>query len=51
MVSQGKSKFAIACVRMILGKVRVEGLTGQRRETNVRYEFGFKKNLKNLGCK
>ena len=51
MVSQGKSKFAIACVRMILGKVRVEGLTGQQRETNVRYEFGFKKILKNLGCK
>ena len=51
LISQAKSKFAIACVRLMLGKVRLDWFTGPRRKTDVRYRFGFKVILKNLGRK
>ena len=35
----------------MLGKIGVDRFTGPRRETYVRYEFGFKIILKALGCK
>ena len=35
MVFQGTSKFVIDCVILILGKVRIEGFTGQRLEIDV----------------
>ena len=36
------TKFDIACIRLMLEKVGVNGFTGPRSETDVRYEFGFK---------
>ena len=44
-------KFAIACVRLILRKVWVDGFTGPQRKVDVRYEFGLKVVLKSLGYK
>ena len=41
----------IACVRVIFRKVAVDGFTGLRRESDIRYEFGFKVVLMDLGCK
>ena len=35
-------KFLTAFVRLILGKVRVDGFTGPRRESDIRYKFHFK---------
>ena len=51
MILQAKSTFFIANVRLMLGKIGVDRFTGPRRETYVRYEFGFKIILKALGCK
>ena len=45
------SKFVIAFVRLILGKVQVDGFTGAQQKTDTRYEFGLKIILKGLGCK
>ena len=44
-------KFLIVFVRLILGKVGVDGFTGPRRESDIRYEFDLKVVLKGLGCK
>ena len=41
-LSDFSGKFAIACVRLILGKIGVDGFTGPRRETYMKNEFGFK---------
>ena len=45
------SKFLIAFVRLILGKEKVDRVTGLRRETDIRYEFDFKIIFKGSGCK
>ena len=45
------SKFVIAFVRLILGKVRVEGFTSLRWKIGIRYEFNLKVILKRLGSK
>ena len=44
-------KFVIAFVRLILGKGRVDGFTGPRREIDIRYECDLKVMLKYLGYK
>ena len=44
-------EFLIVFVRLILGKVGVDGLTGPRRESDIRYEYDLKVVLKGLGCK
>ena len=41
-------KFLIVLVRLILEKVGIDGFTGPRQKTGVRYEFGFKVFLKGL---
>ena len=41
-------KCLIIFVKLTLGK---NGVTGPRREIDIRYEFDFEKNLKDLGCK
>ena len=45
------SKCLIVFVRLMLGKVKVDGFTGPRRKIDMRYEFGLKVILKGLGCK
>ena len=45
------SKFVIAFVRLILGKVGVEGFTSLRWKIGIRYEFDLKVILKRLGSK
>ena len=45
------SKFFIAVVRFILGKVWVDRYTGPRQEIDIRYEFDLKLLLKYLECK
>ena len=44
-------KFLIVFVRLILGKVRVDGITGLWEESGIRDEFDLKVVLKGLGCK
>ena len=44
-------KFLIVFVRLILGKVGVDGFTEPRRESDIRYEFELKVLLKGLRCK
>ena len=44
-------KFVIVFVRLILGKVEVDGFTGPQRESDIRYECDLKVVLKGLGCK
>ena len=44
-------KFVIVLVRLILGKLGVDGFTGPRRESDIRYECDLKVVLKDLGCK
>ena len=46
-----KGKFLIVFVRLILGKVEVDGFTGLRWESNIRHECDLKVVLKGLGCK
>ena len=41
LIFQAKTNFAIAFVRLILGKVGVDRFTRKQRETEVRYQFGF----------
>ena len=48
---QATRKFDIACVRLILGKVGVDGFTGPQHKSDVIYEFDFKVLLKGLKCK
>ena len=51
MTFETTGKFLIVFVRLILGKVGVDGFTGPRRESDIRYEFDLKVVLKGLGCK
>ena len=44
-------KFLIVFVRLILGKKEVEGFTGRRQKSDIRYEFELQVLLKGLGCK
>ena len=45
------SKLLIVFVRLILGKVGVDVVTGPQREIDIRYEFDLKVNLKGLEWK
>ena len=45
------SKFVIAFVRFIFGKVGFDELTRPGQEIDIRYEFDLKVILKSLGCK
>ena len=47
MAFQTTDKFLIVFVRLILGKKGINGVTGPRREIDIRYEIG----LKGLGYK
>ena len=42
-------EFVIVFVRLILGKLGVDGFTGPRRESDIRYECDLKVVLKGLG--
>ena len=42
MIFETISKFAIAFSRLIVGKAWLDGLTGPRRENEVRHEFDLK---------
>ena len=44
-------KFPVVFVRLILREVEVDGFSGSRRESDIRYEFDLKIVLKVLGCK
>ena len=44
-------EFVIVLVRLILGKLGVDGYTGPRQESDIRYECDLKVVLKALGCK
>ena len=44
-------KFLIVFVRLILGKVGLDGFTEPRRESDIKCEFELKVLLKGLGCK
>ena len=44
-------KFLIVFVRLILGEVGIDGFSGSRQESDIRYEFDLKVVLKVLGCK
>ena len=48
---EATDKFLIVYVRLILGKVGVDGFTGPRRESDIRHECDLKVLLKGLGCK
>ena len=48
MIFQTVSKFVIAFVRLILGKVCFDGVTGPLRETDVRDQFDLKVILKTI---
>ena len=51
MTFETTNKFPIAFVRIMLGKVGVDGVTWPRWEIDIRYEFDSKITLKVLGCK
>ena len=51
MTFETTGKFLIAFARLILGKVEVDGFTGPRWESNIRYKCDLKVVLKGLGCK
>ena len=44
-------EFVIVFVRLILGQLGVDGYSGPRRESDIRYECNLKIVLKDLGCK
>ena len=44
-------KFVIVFVRLIVGKLGVDGFTEPRRKSDIRYECDLKVVLKYLGCK
>ena len=46
-----RGKFLIFFLRMILGKVGVDGFIGPRRESDIIYEYDLKVVLKGLGYK
>ena len=49
MTFERTGKFVIVFVRLILGKVGVDGFTEPRRESDIRYEYNLKVELKALG--
>ena len=51
VIFEAVNKFPIFFLRLVFGKVRVDRVTGSRREIDVRYEFYLKVILKGLGCK
>ena len=51
MTFETTGEFLIVFVRLILGKVGVDGFTERGRESDIRYEFELKLLLKCLGCK
>ena len=51
VIFERTGKFVIVFVRLILGKVGVDGFTGPRRESDIRYECDLKVVLKDLGWK
>ena len=50
MTFEATDKFLIVFVRLILGKVAVDGFTGQRWESAIRYECYLKVVLNGLDC-
>ena len=51
MTFETTGKFIIVSVRLMLGKVGVDGFTGPQRETDIRYKCDLKVVLKGLGCR
>ena len=51
MTFEATRKFLIVFVRLILGKMEVDGFTVPSRESNIIYECDLKVALKGLGCK
>ena len=51
LIFEGTSKFPIVFLRLILGKVGVDGFTRLRGEIDMTYEFDLKVILKDLRCK
>ena len=51
MTFETTGKFLIFFVRLIFGENEVDGLTGPRREIDMRYESDLKIICKVLGCK
>ena len=51
VILQTTGKFVFFFLRMILGKVGINGFSASLRKIDVRYEFGFKVILKGLSCK
>ena len=49
MTFETTGKFLIVFARLILGKGEVDGFTGPRQESDIRYEFDLKVVLKDLG--
>ena len=48
MIFEITSQFLIVFVRLILGKVEVDGFTGPQREIGIRYELDLNVILKGL---
>ena len=48
---QTTGKFLIVFVRLILGKIGVDGFTRPYQESDIRYEFELKVSLKGTGFK
>lgn len=46
VIFQTYCKFFIVFIRFILGKVRIDGFSGPRRQIDIKFEFGFKSNTK-----
>ena len=42
MIYEIKSKFLVAFVKLILGKVGVDGFTGSQQEEDITYDFSIK---------
>ena len=51
MTFETADKFLIVFVRLMLGKVGVDGFSGPQRESDIRNEFDLKVVVKGLGCK
>ena len=51
VISETTSKFPIVILRLVFGKMGVDGVTEPRRESEIRYESDLKVILKSLGCK
>ena len=46
-----KGKFLVVFVRLILGKVGLDRVTGRQQEIDIKHEFDFKVVLRGLWCK